>query len=386
MSGMIVNPEVNGFRELTQEATYVDKSDWVSWFSRRFGTTHNRWCVTRPRCFGKTSTVQMLAAAYSRGAAMKTTFLSLKAGRDAADRVLLLRHLNQHDVILWDVTFFWSIALCKHEPASFLQDMTDSTLREIRREFPTIAVKAASTVSEALAAIHATTGRKFVILVDSWDILRREAEDDEALWADWLRFLNAVLAPRGKADFVEAAWLTGVYPMPVEDGRPLIEGFSVSSMTAPGELFRCFGFDAAETAALCKRNGVDFEPLWHKYAGYGSKACPLANPCDVTRALSRRRLDDYWVQTDLSPSRWLALEVPGLSKAVARLLAGERVPADVRGFHHRAEAMKTADDVLTMLVHLGYLVFDETEVTMAIPNKPVRDDFERTLRLFRCEA
>ena len=100
MSGMIVNPEVNGFRALTQEATYVDKSDWVSWFNRRLGTTHNRWCVTRPRCFGKTSTVQMLAAAYSRGAAMKATFLSLKAGRDAADRVLLLRHLNQHDVIV----------------------------------------------------------------------------------------------------------------------------------------------------------------------------------------------------------------------------------------------------------------------------------------------
>ncbi len=388
MSGMIVNPKASGFQALSRdEKVFVDKSDLLSWFIRRLGAKDKRWCVTRPRCFGKTSAVLLLAAGLSRGAtAAEATLLKLMAAREEVDRALLQRHLHQHDVLLWDVTFFWSSAACRRQPSSFLQDLADSTLRELREAFPQVALRSGITVAEALAAIHSATGRQFILLVDSWDILLREAADDAALWKVYRQFLRSVLEPAASDDFLEAAWLTGVYPMPEEDGRPLIEGFSVSSMTSLGELSRGFGFEAAETAALCERNGVDFEPLWQKYAGYGSKDCLLANPCDVTRALWRRKLEDYWVQTAVPPSRWLALEMPGLSEAVDRLLAGERVPADVRRFSHRAADMKTADDVLTMLVHLGYLVFDEAEGTVALANEPVRDMFRRTLTLLRGEA
>lgn len=243
-------------------------------------------------------------------------------------------------------------------------------------------VKAASTVSEALAAIHAATGRRFLFLVDSWDILLREAEDDEALWADWLRFLNSVLAPRGEDDFVEAAWLTGVYPMPLTDGRPALAGFASFSRMAPGDLAQFDGFDAKEVAALCKRHSMDFAPLWRRYAGYGSRAWPLACPCDVTKALQRRKLDDYWVMSEVwtSLGRWLATDAPGLSDAVKRLLARERVLVEGRAIETRISAVKTADEVLTALVHLGYLAYDEADGTAAIPNEPVRDEFRRVLK------
>lgn len=38
------------------------------------------------------------------------------------------------------------------------------------------------------------------------------------------------------------------------------------------------------------------------------------------------------------------------------------------------------DDVLTLLIHLGYLAYNETTRTVFIPNEEVREEFLRVIR------
>ena len=77
---------------------YVDKSELISLTNKVIDTEDQYICVTRPRRFGKSVTVKMLNAYYSKGCDSKTLFSDLKI----ASKPDFEKHLNLHDVIyLW---------------------------------------------------------------------------------------------------------------------------------------------------------------------------------------------------------------------------------------------------------------------------------------------
>ncbi len=43
-------------------------------------------------------------------------------------------------------------------------------------------------------------------------------------------------------------------------------------------------------------------------------------------------------------------------------------------------SMKSKDDVLTLLIHLGYLAYDEEKKTVGIPNVEIRQEFIRAIK------
>lgn len=59
----------------------------------------------------------------------------------------------------------------------------------------------------------------------------------------------------------------------------------------------------------------------------------------------------------------------GLKDAVVRMLAGESVEINTGTFTNDMTTFAGKDDVLTLLVHLGYLSFDSERRTVSIPNK-----------------
>ena len=65
----------------------------------------------------------------------------------------------------------------------------------------------------------------------------------------------------------------------------------------------------------------------------------------------------------------------GLDKAAEQLLAGIPIPVNVTTFQNDLMSFESADDVLTMMIHFGYLSYDEEQKTAQIPNNEIRLEF-----------
>ncbi len=67
----------------------------------------------------------------------------------------------------------------------------------------------------------------------------------------------------------------------------------------------------------------------------------------------------------------------GIQEAIVRLLSDEDVTINTETFQNDLITIKSKDDVLTLLVHLGYLAFDCEKSAVHIPNEEVRREFIR---------
>ena len=65
----------------------------------------------------------------------------------------------------------------------------------------------------------------------------------------------------------------------------------------------------------------------------------------------------------------------GLRQSVIRMIAGEHIFVNTGKFQNDMVSLNSADDVLTLLIHLGYLTYDFDTKTAWIPNKKVRQEF-----------
>ena len=65
--GIYLNPRNDSFQMSLNTETYVDKSMLIKYTNELFSTEKRFICVSRPRRFGKSVNLNMLAAYYSRG-------------------------------------------------------------------------------------------------------------------------------------------------------------------------------------------------------------------------------------------------------------------------------------------------------------------------------
>ena len=80
------------------------------------------------------------------------------------------------------------------------------------------------------------------------------------------------------------------------------------------------------------------------------------------------------------------MDFEGLQETVARLIAGDPIAVNVEDFQNDFESFESADDVLTLLIHLGYLTYHEADSTVQIPNEEVRKEFRAFLIKKRLNA
>jgi len=76
---------------------------------------------------------------------------------------------------------------------------------------------------------------------------------------------------------------------------------------------------------------------------------------------------------------YIDMDEDGLQQDVAKLIAGEKIEVDPYFFQNDIETFRSKDDVLTLLVHLGYLTYHENDGTVQIHNEEIRGEF-RELR------
>lgn len=77
---------------------------------------------------------------------------------------------------------------------------------------------------------------------------------------------------------------------------------------------------------------------------------------------------------------YIQMNYDGLKDSVSRMLAGAREPIDIGRFSNDMATFSGKDDVMTLLVHLGYLTYDEEERCVSIPNKEVSQEYINAIR------
>ena len=128
----------------------------------------------------------------------------------------------------------------------------------------------------------------------------------------------------------------------------------------------------------------DFNPLetcaarrtW--YDGYRfEKAASIYSPRSVVAAMTSGICDSYWNQTETFEAlrEYIDMNFDGLKDDVLSMMAGEMVPVNTGSFSNDMTTFHSEDDVLTLLIHLGYLGYDFSHKSVFIPNNEIRGEF-----------
>lgn len=373
--GSYLNSGNKGFRESLNSTIYVDKTGFIARMNAVLDTQQKFVCVSRPRRFGKSVAANMLAAYYNQDEDSAKLFEDLEISQSESYR----KHLNKYDVIKINMQDFLSMAgnvdemlsmLCKY----LIFDLTDY--------FTEIRFRDNNNLIQVMKDVFARTKRPFIILIDEWDCLFREYQQDGDAQKKYLDFLRAWLKDK---EYVALAYMTGILPIKKYGSHSALNMFTEYSMTDPGNLAEYFGFTEEEVKALCAKYEMSFEEMKAWYDGYrlvthtkdGDICYYMYNPKSVVEALMRHKFGTYWNRTETYEALkiYIQMDMDGLKDAVVRMLAREEIRINTGTFENDMTTFATKDDVLTLLVHLGYLTFDGTRETVAIPNKEVSQEY-----------
>lgn len=370
--GMYLNIGNAGFRSV-RKGLYVDKSGLITFVNRTLGTKDKLTCVSRPRRFGKSYATQMLCAYYDKSCDSRDLFSDLKIAEDA----MYEEFLNKYDVIYLDITWFISTEKNMRNTVSYLQEQV---ITELCSVYP--AVEKEDSLPVVLAKISEITGRRFIIIIDEWDALFREAKDDTDLQKEYLQLLRGLFKSSLTDKMIEAAYMTGILPIKKYGTQSALTDFREYTMLQPKKLAEYVGFTEYEVVKLCREYNLDFEDAKRWYDGYSfSRMKSVYNPNSVMQAISNEEFGDYWTETETYESLkfYIGLNEDGLKDAIISMLGGEKCKINTRTFQNDMSNIKSKDDVLTLLVHLGYLAYDSARKEVYIPNQEVADEFKNAV-------
>ena len=371
--GIYLNPGNLAFIEAVNSRIYVDKSGLISYTNSVMNTTQKFLCVSRPRRFGKTMAADMLSAYYSRGCSSGTLFSGRKAETDPA----FPAHLNQHNVIRLDIQRF---LFQESHLDIFIDKIQKVVMKELRAEYGNCFEEDSYGLPDALEQIYAQTGKGFIFIIDEWDCVFRLAKDRQDIQKKYLDFLRGLF--KGQ-DYVDLAYMTGILPIKKYGEHSAINIFDEYSMIDPADLAAFFGFTEDEVRGLCSQNDIDFPELQKWYDGYVLNGLHIYNPKSVVDVMRRRKFKSYWTGTETYEALkvYIDLNFDGLKEAIVQMLGSGRCKIDPSTCQNDMTSFKTKDDVLTLLVHLGYLAFDETGNEAFIPNQEITQEFLRAVKV-----
>lgn len=371
--GNYINLGNAGFQSV-RKGLYIDKSGLISIVNKNLGTGDKLFCVSRPRRFGKSYAAKMLCAYYDRSCDSRDLFRGLEIEEDST----FAEHLNRYDVIYLDITWFISMAEDLNDVVS---DIQSKVIRELRETFPQ--AEYADTLPETLAAICGVTGRKFIVIIDEWDALFREAKDNTSLQKEYLQLLRGLFKSGLTDKMIEAAYMTGILPIKKYGTQSALTDFTEYTMVSPGMMAPYMGFTEEEVKDLCRTYHMDFEEAKRWYDGYVFyKIKSVYSPNSVTRAIKNEEFGSYWTQSEtyVSLKIYIDMDEDGLKETIVQMLGGARCQIDVSTFQNDMTTIASKDDVLTLLVHLGYLAYDAVNREVFIPNEEVRQEFLRAVK------
>ena len=371
--GNYLNPGNSGFARIRNDV-YIDKSGLIGLINQTIDTSRRLTCISRPRRFGKSFAAQMLCAYYDRTCDSARLFNDL----EIADDEHYKDYLNRYDVIYLDMTgVIGEAAMMDIVP--YIQR---NIIRELTEQYPEL--KAAEGFAATLANAAKAAGNKFIMIIDEWDAPIRETAGHPELQKKYLEFLRSLFKNSGMTSKIfAAAYMTGILPIKKDGSQSAISDFWEYSMVKPRQFGKYAGFTEDEVKKLCDDFGSDFKMMKQWYDGYSFQdLVSVYNPNSVMKAIRNDDFDSYWTKTSAAESLmgYISLDFDGLGKTVSELVGGVEAKVDTKGFANDLVTFRDRDDVLTLLIHLGYLAYDQIEQKVRIPNEEIRLEFARAIR------
>jgi len=169
-------------------------------------------------------------------------------------------------------------------------------------------------------------------------------------------------------------YMTGILPIKKYKTESALNNFQEYSMVEPGDMGEYFGFTKDEVRTLADKHSIDFDELEKWYDGYQiGDILSMFNPNSVMQAVIRRRCRSFWASTGAydAVANYIQMNYEGLKDDVILMLAGGRCKVNPTKFQNDMSIIRSKDDVLTVLIHLGYLSYDWKKSVCYIPNKEV---------------
>lgn len=371
--GRYLNPGCRKFQRAMQSEIYVDKTELISYTNSVFDTEKQYLCVSRPRRFGKSMAANMLSAYYDRTVDAATLFRGLKIANDKNFHI----YRNRYDVIAVNMQEFLSRS---HDTEAMLKDINSKIVGELRREYPAYLKEGESDLVLTMSDVFMSTTRPFVVIIDEWDCVFRERTADDTKTRKYLDFLRYWLKDQ---DFLGLVYMTGILPIKKYGTHSALNMFREFSMTNAGPLAPFFGFTEEEVYVLCARYKMDFEECRTWYDGYlMEEKTSIYSPQSVVESMEFRKFGTYWNQTETFEALkvYIDLDYDGLREAIISLMAKEPKQIDIGSFTNDMTTFRSMDDVLTLLIHLGYLAYDVSNSNVCIPNQEVMMEYVNAVK------
>ena len=334
-------------------------------------TDHKYICISRPRRFGKTLSANMIAAYYDINGNAKETFKDLKIIKHES----FDKFANKYIVIKITIQTYLSLT---HDVDLLInklkKDITDDLLKQYGY------TNLSNDLNELMKCITLSTWKKFVIVIDEWDCILREFKDNQDWHEKYLDFLRYWFKDQ---DHIALVYMTGILPIKKYGTHSALNMFDEYSMLAAYQFNEFIGFTESEVQDLCTKYAIDFSECKRWYDGYKIQNFKsIYNPRSVNQCINLGEFGTYWNNTETYEALkfYITMDKGDLHDKITNLLANNPVKINTNTFTNDMKTFSSPDDILTLLVHLGYLTYDHETSSVTIPNQEIAIEFVNSIQ------
>ena len=389
--GTYLNPGKAAYQMAVNSEIFIDKTEMIQYINSVVNTQQRFVSVSRPRRFGKTMAADMICAYYDREADSRALFEKRKLAQTAGWD----EFLGKFDVIHLVMTRFFKSRITVNEA---LTNMQKIVIRDFKRAYPDVELMSDTDLIQTIDDVYTAKDRQAVIVIDEWDAVFRERPDDKDGQTEYLDYLRDLLKDNRH---VALAYMTGILPIKKYGQHSALNMFMEYSMMAPRQLAPYTGFTEEEVKALSKKYDMDFGDISNWYDGYlvSDRIPPekreeyregkydghrfsIYSPLSVVESMTTGVIKDYWNKTETyeALAEYIRKDYDGLKDAVALLMDGGRLTIDTSTYQNDMTTFTGRDDVLSLLIHLGYLGYDDERGEVFIPNREILDEFKTSTK------
>ena len=221
----------------------------------------------------------------------------------------------------------------------------------------------------------------FIIIIDEWDVLIRDEAANQKVQEEYINFLRGMFKGTEPTKYIQLAYLTGILPIKREKTQSALNNFDEFTMLRPSILAKYIGFTEDEVQKLAEEYHQNFEEVKRWYDGYLLKDYQVYNPRAVISLMQKGEFKSYWSETASYEAivPLINMDYDGLKTAIIEMLSGAAVKVNTATFKNDILNIQSKDDVLTYMIHLGYLGYDQTRKMAFVPNEDIRQELEIAL-------
>ena len=383
-----INPSIQAFEEAVNSDIFVDKTEMILDINCVIGTKQKYVSVSRPRRFGKTMAADMLCAYYGKNKKAKSLFKERKIAKSSPGE--WDKHLGKYNVIRLLMTDFIK---SDRDVTESVGTISHRLLDELSEMYPDVSYDEKD-LFYSLEKFYQKSKKQFVIVIDEWDAVFRIRKDDVEGQKIYLDFLRNLLKDR---IYLALAYMTGILPIKKYGEHSALNMFDEYSMISPMVLARYTGFTVEEVDELCEKYNMDKGTVKEWYDGYiVSENIPLDKrelfrqgkydehliqifgPLSVVKAMRSGVMGNYWNNTETyeALAEYIRMDYDGLKEAITLLMDGGRIKVNFSKYQNDMTTFQSKDDILTLLIHLGYLSYEAESEEVFIPNKEIMEVFK----------